>query len=133
MERVLLIIGCLAVGGLAIFGAIQTLNSVLSVGESRANVQSEEGPARSVAVRMEDMQFKPRVVSVRGGITVEWSNDDDVVHTVEKIGREGEDFGSGRIRPGDTYKRTFVRAGVYRYRCSIHPNRMRGQVSVLGD
>lgn len=133
MERVVVIIACVAVGIVAIVGAVQTLNSVPDVDETAAAEQSEEGPARSAVVRMEDIQFKPRTVSLRGGLSVEWSNDDDVAHTVEQIGREGEDFGSRRIAPGDTYSYTFIRSGVYRYRCSIHPDRMRGQVSVLGD
>lgn len=133
MQRVVVVIACVAVGAVAIYGAVQTLSTVPDIGAAEGAAQSEEGPLRTVVVRMHDTKFKPRVASVRGGVGVEWSNDDDVAHTVEKIGQEGEDFGSDRIEPGDTYSYTFVEQGVYRYRCSIHPNRMSGQVSVLGD
>ncbi len=90
----------------------------------------EPGGARTVGVTMHDNEFIPQNVSIRPGQTVVWSNADETVHTVTSTtGR----FDSGPIAAGESYERTFLGFGVYRYRCKIHGQQMRGRVTVLGD
>lgn len=135
MQRVVVVIGCIAVGGLAIYGAVKALNDKPGVAASERGGQSEEGPLQSSVVRIADSEYRPDSVSLRAGLTAEWSNDDKVPHTVTSASGQGESFSSGRIKPGQSYSHTFVDTGTHRYRCSLHPKRKgeRGKVVVLSD
>jgi plastocyanin len=83
--------------------------------------------AKTASVRMKDIQFDPKTVSVPKGGTVKWTNDDSVGHDVT-----GSDFKSGSaggLSGGDTYSHKFATAGTFKYRCTVHPG-MEGTVTV---
>lgn len=132
MQRVFIYVGSVVIAVLAIYLAFQELNEQPTV-EAEQEAQEEVGPARQVVVRIKDFSYRPDNVSLRAGQSVQWVNVDDVAHTVTKAGGKGEKFRSGRIAPGASYGRVFVDIGVFKYKCSIHPRRMRGTVTVLGD
>ncbi len=53
-------------------------------------------------------QFQPSSVSIGTGGSVTWTNTDSVPHTVTA---DDGSFDSGIMMPGDTFTRTFDRAG----------------------
>ena len=52
------------------------------------------------------------------GTTVTWINNDDDAHTVMDAAGE---FRSGALDQSQSYAFTFVKAGIYRIGCSMHP------------
>jgi plastocyanin len=82
--------------------------------------------AAVVPVTIDNYAFSPRQVRVHPGDIVVWTNRDDVAHTVSALGKQ---FRSGVLDPGKSFRFTFKRVGVFRYRCSIHPE-MVGTITV---
>jgi plastocyanin len=94
------------------------------------------GPASSpspVAVSMVDLppsyRFDPPDIAVSTGTTVTWSNRDNFTHSVQFLdgGLPTEPL---VMEPGLTATFTFSSAGVFRYQCHLHPQNMRGSVTV---
>lgn len=82
----------------------------------------------TVRVSMDKNLFVPQVLKIKPGTTVEWVNDEKrTSHSVffEKEGLAESD----RLFPGESWKRTFDKAGTYPYRCGPHPE-MVGTVEV---
>ncbi len=78
-------------------------------------------------VILRDIEFKPDKVTVKVGGTVTWKFEDqgiphDVVADDESFGSEVQDEG--------TFRHTFDKPGTYTYKCSLHPVRMKGTVTV---
>jgi plastocyanin len=79
-----------------------------------------------VAVKIDNFAFEPASLTVAKGTTVEWTNGDDVPHTVvEKKTR----FKSKALDTDDRYRHTFNEPGNFSYFCSIHPH-MVGEIHV---
>ena len=81
-----------------------------------------------VEVRIRDYRLTPERVVVKVGTTVRWINDEkrashSVLFPAEKVESE-------RLLSGDTWQRSFDRAGVYPYTCEPHPE-MKGMVEVV--
>jgi plastocyanin len=74
-----------------------------------------------VAVRMKDIKFVPRNLTVKAGTKVVWTNDDEVDHTVTKDSGPGGEFDSGNVSSGKTFEQTFTAPGKVDYVCTIHP------------
>ncbi len=73
------------------------------------------------------MGFSPSQVTIAAGTTVQWRNEDAVVHSVT-----GDDMAfsdSPLIDQGEVYSQAFDRPGTYAYRCGPHPN-MIGTIEV---
>lgn len=121
-----------AAGAFAIYFAIQELNDKTTVTEPQGEISSPGG-ARTVVVEMRDIQFDPESVSIRGGQTVRWQNQDDTDHTVTEVSGPGTPFDSGDIAGGDSYEQSFADIGTVEYICEIHPEQMRGEIKILGD
>lgn len=60
---------------------------------------------------------RPRI-QITVGTTVEWKNNDPLIHTVTAVDKS---FDSGLIRPGNTYSHTFTKAGTFNIFCMPHP------------
>jgi plastocyanin len=83
-------------------------------------------PIKLVTVKIDNFAFEPASLTVAKGTTVEWTNGDDVPHTVvEKKVR----FKSQALDTDDRYRHTFSEPGTYPYFCSIHPH-MVGEIHV---
>lgn len=79
---------------------------------------------KTVEVSIEDFAFKPKSVRISVGDTVKWTNLDSASHTVAAT-----DFTSEVLNKNGVFSYTFSKAGIYNYRCSIHPS-MNGIVTV---
>ena len=80
-----------------------------------------EGPATVV---LKGVKFNPERVTIEAGETVTWQWDDGTVpHDVA-----GEGFKS-EIQEKGTFEHTFDEAGVFGYKCTVHPT-MTGSVEV---
>ena len=84
------------------------------------------GTASGTKVEMREMAFGPGRLEAAVGSAVEWTNRDQVVHTVTADDGSWE---SGPIEPGATWRHTFDRAGDYPFHCTPHPF-MKGMVVV---
>src|SRR5215208_2484530 len=83
--------------------------------------------ARSVDIG--DNFFDPPDVAVEPGSTITWTNKGDEPHTVTA---DDGSFDSERLNPGDSYTVAFGGQGTVTYHCEIHPDEMRGNVTVGG-
>lgn len=81
------------------------------------------GGAGTVAV--EDFAFKPETTEVATGEQVEWT----VVEGASPHTVKFEDEESKQLAAGESYSRSFDKAGQYDYVCGIHPQ-MTGTVAV---
>jgi len=82
--------------------------------------------AQDVTVPIKSFKFMMMDVSVSPGSTVTWINNDEEPHTVTS---ETGLFASGGMDGGQKFSFKFEKPGVYKYRCSIHPQ-MVGSVTV---
>jgi plastocyanin len=82
--------------------------------------------AATHTVTMEGFAFKPQVLEVKAGDTVEWVNRDILPHTAIATANA---FDSNTIQPGGKWTWTARAAGQYEYICALHPN-MKGVVQV---
>jgi plastocyanin len=85
--------------------------------------------AEPVATTTVDMaksyRFEPSAISVAPAATVTWTNSDNFTHTVRVDGEV-----VGEAAPGESLRYTFAEPGTYRYDCSLHPQNMKGTVTV---
>jgi plastocyanin len=71
-------------------------------------------------------KFEPKVVQVKAGTTVTWTNNDHFTHSVEMDGQPDR-----KIAPGESVEITFNSSGEYDYVCTLHPHDMSGTVIVV--
>ena len=69
-------------------------------------------------ITIQNFSFSPVSMTVPVGATVSWKNLDGEPHTVRSL---DEQFRSGALDQNDSFTFRFVKAGTYRYVCSIHP------------
>ena len=72
----------------------------------------------TVRTALKNTTFVRSRIEIAVGTTVEWKNNDPLIHTVTAVDKS---FDSGLIRPGNTYRHTFTRAGTYNIVCLPHP------------
>ena len=82
-----------------------------------------------LTVNMVNISYRPKTISVRPGATVTWVNRDKIQHTVTVGDELYNDFNSGPIEPGKSYRRKLSKKRKIGYRCTIHPN-MEGSIFV---
>lgn len=82
------------------------------------------GPVTRAGIR--NFVYTPARIEIDAGGTVEWTNNDQLAHTVTAA--DGS-FDSGLIQPGGTWRRTFTAPGTYDFSCTPHPF-MKGVVIV---
>lgn len=68
--------------------------------------------------------FRPGTITIARGDSIKWVNRGDLTHT-----STSNAWSSGSVRPDESFKRRFRRAGTFRYHCVIHPE-MTGTVIV---
>ncbi len=103
-----------------------------NAGYDFSSVQLDQGgnPSGSATqVNIKDNSFKPSILSVPVGATVEWHNQDGMQHTVTSD-IQGQ-FDSGVLMPGKKFVNKFNTPGTYGYHCGIHPG-MQGTITVTG-
>jgi len=89
------------------------------------------GPASAAdpdaLVHISNFAFSPRNATIQVGQTVQWDNQDFVMHTATA---DDDSWDSGTLGPGATFSYTFTTAGSFPYRCLVHGT-MHGRVVVL--
>jgi plastocyanin len=74
-------------------------------------------------------RFQPAAISVAAGTTVTWTNNDHFTHSVQFL-----DGGLPEtplvMDPGASAQFRFDQPGTYHYQCHLHPQDMRGTVTV---
>jgi plastocyanin len=85
--------------------------------------------ATSVVDLPPSYRFAPEAISVASGTTVTWTNHDNFTHSVQFVdgGLPSEPL---LMQPGATATFTFTAPGTYGYQCHLHPQDMRGTVTV---
>ncbi len=89
--------------------------------------------ASPVAVASVDLppsyRFDPPDIAVAQGSTVTWTNHDNFTHSVHFLdgGLPSEPL---VMEPGAAATFTFATPGVFRYECHLHPQNMRGSVTI---
>jgi plastocyanin len=97
-----------------------------STASASASTTSATTSGARVRAGMRSLAFTPARVEIAPGTTVEWTNRDQVAHTVTA---DDGSWDSGIIEPGATWRHTFDRAGEYAFHCTPHPF-MKGVVAV---
>ena len=123
MRRILLAL-C-AIGALAAVGCGSSNQSSTSSGSSTPAASSSTAAASSsssgggVAIKMQNIAFDPKDVTVKVGQKVTWTNDDSIDHNVTS--QSGESIKSDNFGKGGTFSFTPTQAGTIKYVCTIHP------------
>ncbi|HJU86098.1 MAG TPA: cupredoxin family copper-binding protein [Gemmatimonadota bacterium] len=71
-----------------------------------------------VEVNIKDLKFDGAEIRLPVGGVVRWTNRDPLAHTTTSV--DGA-WDSGLIEPGESFERTFDRAGRFEYLCTPHP------------
>lgn len=88
-------------------------------------------PKAHAKIDQRNMTFKPRVLPILAGTTVDFLNSDDVLHNVYSPDKCCGKFNLGSWPKGQTKSYTFTQAGCFAtLLCNVHPE-MQGNVIVL--
>jgi plastocyanin len=94
-----------------------------------ATSSSSSSGGGGVAIKMQNIAFDPKAVTVKVGQKITWTNDDSTDHNV--TANSGADFKSDNFGKGGTFSFTPTKAGTIKYVCTIHPG-MDATVTVTG-
>ena len=91
-----------------------------------ASSGASSAPVATTEVEMvKSYSFDPKVIEIKAGDTVTWTNEDNFTHTVQVDGQEDH-----RIGKGESVEISFDKAGTYDYVCTLHSQDMDGTVIV---
>jgi plastocyanin len=90
-----------------------------STGSGSSSTPASSSSGGGVAIKMQNIQFAPKDVTVKVGQKVTWTNDDNTDHNV--TAESGADFKSKDFGNGATFSFTPDKAGTIKYVCTIHP------------
>ena len=82
-----------------------------------------EGPSD---IKIENMSFGPKDLTISPGTTVTWVNRDDIPHSVVD---KNKAFRSKTLDTSNSFSFTFANAGTFDYICGLHPQ-MTGKIIV---
>jgi plastocyanin len=98
--------------------------AVFAAGCGGAGESSE--PVASTEVQLvKSYRFDPKVIEIKAGDTVTWTNEDNFTHTVEVDGQEDH-----KVEQGESFSIKFDTPGTYHYVCTLHSKDMDGEVIV---
>lgn len=80
-------------------------------------------------VEIEDFEFTPATLEVKIGTEVTWLNHGEVEHTVTA---DNDSFDSENVDQNKEFSHRFTQRGDYKYHCDIHPDQMKGTITVKG-
>jgi plastocyanin len=80
---------------------------------------SSSSSSGGVEIKMQNIAFDPKDVTVKVGQKVTWTNDDSTDHNV--TADSGADFKSDNFGKDGTFSFTPNQAGTIKYVCTIHP------------
>lgn len=85
-------------------------------GAALGNRNSAQGGGKTASVRVKNLEFQPKTITVKPGTTVIWTNDEGS-HTIKA---DNNAFSSPTLTAGQTFSHKFARKGTYRYYCTFH-------------
>jgi len=97
----------------------------LGAGQTLFGPSAPQKP-ETMEVKIDNFSFGPATLTVPVGATVNWTNRDDIPHTV--VSTDGL-FKSKVLDTDEKFSFTFSKPGTFAYFCSIHP-KMTGKVVV---
>lgn len=115
-----------AISGILLLALILSACSLTSSGNAPTTGGGNSGSENAVKVSISNFKFDPQTVTIKVGQTVTWTNSDTAAHTVTA---DDNSWTSEKINTGDSFSKTFDKAGTYPYHCSIHLE-MKGTVIV---
>jgi plastocyanin len=108
-------------------GNVSTTESATS-GNASNTTGSSSGPVADVSIlpgasAQGNPSYDPAVLNVSKGDSIEWTNNDNVPHTVTSSVDEGQTFDSSLIMAGDTFllQTSNLSENSYDYFCTLHP------------
>jgi plastocyanin len=87
--------------------------------------ESSEPVATNEVQMVKSYRFDPKVIEIKAGDTVTWTNEDNFTHTVEVDGQEDH-----KVDQGESFSIKFDTPGTYHYVCTLHSQDMDGEVIV---
>jgi plastocyanin len=87
--------------------------------------ESSEPVATTEVQMVKSYRFDPKVIEIKTGDTVTWTNEDNFTHTVEVDGQEDHKVGQG-----ESFSIKFDEPGTHHYVCTLHSKDMDGEVIV---
>jgi plastocyanin len=84
--------------------------------------------AASHDIAIVDFEYEPAALTVLTGEPVTWTNASTRDHTVTSD--QGTELDGNPIQPGEAYGHVFETAGTFAYHCEIHPDQMKGTITV---
>ena len=119
MRRIVLLLCAAAALAAAGCGSSNNSSSSSSSASTPAASSSSSSSSGGVAIKMQNIAFDPKAVTVKVGQKVTWTNDDSVDHNVTS--QSGETIKSQNFGKGATFSFTPTKAGTIKYVCTIHP------------
>ena len=105
--------------------------TVIFLENTTVNAATYPAPQKHAVLHQRNLMFRPQVLPVLVGATVDFPNDDDLFHNVFSFSRP-KDFDLGRYPRGDSRAVTFDEAGIVRVYCDIHAH-MNATILVLSN
>lgn len=93
--------------------------AVASTRKSESTRPARAPAPRTVNARINGLAYIPSRIEIAVGTTVQWKNQDPLIHTVTATNGS---FGSPQFGLDATWRHTFTRPGTYTYYCTLHPN-----------
>ena len=94
-------------------------NNGSGAASTATSTSSSSASGNEVVVKMQNIQFDPKSVTVKVGQKVKWVNEDTVAHDV--TAQSGATFKSSTFGHGGTFEFTPKQAGEIKYVCTLHP------------
>jgi plastocyanin len=117
MRRIALLLS--AAFALAAAGCGSSNDGSSSTSTPAASTPAAASSGGGVAIKMQNIAFDPKAVTVKVGQKITWTNDDSTDHNV--TAQSGADFKSKDFGKGATFEFTPDKAGTIKYVCTIHP------------
>ena len=114
-------------GGLLLVAAFAL--SACSTSGAGGGAGAGEPVATSTVNLPPSYRFDPPSIGVTAGTTVTWTNNDNFTHSVQ-FQDGGLPTDPMVMKPGTNATFTFETPGTYQYLCHLHPQNMRGTVTV---
>ena len=131
MRRIFLLLSLCTALGLVAAGCGSSNNgggnTSTAAGQGTSTAPASSGGGGEVEIKLENIAFDPKDVSVKVGQKVKWVNEDSVDHNV--IADSGASFKSNNFGKGASFEFTPTKAGTIKYQCTIHPG-MTGTLNV---
>jgi plastocyanin len=99
--------------------------AVIGVAAGCGGTDSSKPVVTNEVTMAKSYRFDPKIVEVKAGSTVTWTNDDNFTHTVKVEGQDDHKVGQG-----DSVSIRFDTPGTYTYVCTLHSHDMHGTVIV---